>query len=314
MGRQVPLLVDVDTGIDDALALALATRSPETRILGVTTVAGNVPVELATDNTLRVLSWCGAADIPVFRGASRPLAAGFQDAAHVHGANGLGGAELPGPTRNVEELSAPQAIIQLAEAYAGELVVVALGPLTNIAIALNLQPELTTKVSSLVVMGGAFDVPGNVTSAAEFNIYADPHAAAHVLAAPWSSIVAVGLDVTHQTALSRASWARIAEDAQGTEGLTRRILARTFTERGMSGLYLHDPLALAVALDPSLISTEPCHVRVTFDGAERGQTRAENGGAVDVARRVRAAEFVQRVAQRLGLPPVELSGALRSAE
>jgi inosine-uridine nucleoside N-ribohydrolase len=310
-----PLLLDVDTGVDDALALALAVCSPEARLVGVSTLAGNVPVDLATENTRRVLSWCGADDVPVFRGASRPLIAGYKSATHVHGGNGLGGAELPAARRKVEQLPGPGALIRLAEEHAGELVVVALGPLTNLAIALNVRPELPHLIRRLVVMGGAYEVAGNVTPAAEFNIFVDPHAANHVFAAAWRSIVAVGLDVTHETALGRQTWAAIPDDATDTAGLVRRILAHTFMKRRMTGMYLHDPLAVAVALDSSFVDiSEANRVVVETDGEERGRTRAQPGGCVEVARSVRAGEFTRWFAERLGLPAGDLSGALRRAD
>lgn len=310
-----PLLLDVDTGVDDALALALAVRSPEARLVGVSTLAGNVPVDLATENTRRVLSWCGADDIPVFRGASRPLVAEYQSATHVHGDNGLGGAELPPAHRDVEQLPGPGALIRLAEEHAGQLVVVALGPLTNLAIALNVRPELPNLIRRLVVMGGAYDVPGNVTPAAEFNIYVDPHAANQVFAASWRSIVAVGLDVTHQTALGRQTWAAIPHGATDTAGLVRLILARTFMEREMTGMYLHDPLAVAAALDPSFVeNSEAQTIVVEVDGENRGRTHVQRHGSVEIARSVRADDFTRWFAVRLGLPEGDMSTALRRAD
>lgn len=310
-----PLMLDVDTGVDDALALALVTRSPEARLIGVSTLAGNVPVDQATENTLRVLDWCGVGDVPVFRGASQPLVASYASATHVHGENGLGGAELPAAARGAEQLPGPGALIRLAEEYAGELVVVALGPLTNLAIALNVRPELTRQVRRLVVMGGAFSVPGNVTPAAEFNIYVDPHAANQVFSAPWRSIVAVGLDVTHQVALSRQMWGAIADDASGVSGLVRKILARTFSARAMTGMYLHDPLAAAVAIDPSFVAAdEGQRVVVETQGEERGRTTRHTGGSVAIAQSVRQAEFARWFGDRLGVPAGDLAGALERAD
>ena len=209
-----PVFVDVDTGLDDALALALLSRTPDVSIVGVGTVAGNVPVGFSTENTLRVLSWCGAEQVPVYRGASRPLVAPYQDAAHVHGGDGLGGAMLPPSSRNIADLSAPEALFRAAREFTGQLVLVTLGPLTNIAMALDLFPELTDHVRRVAVMGGAYDVPGNITATAEFNISVDPDAANQVFAAPWREIIAVGLDVTHQTILPREDW-ELSEHAEG---------------------------------------------------------------------------------------------------
>jgi purine nucleosidase len=310
-----PLLLDVDTGVDDALALAAVVRDPEARLVGVSTVAGNVTVDLATENTRRVLSWCDADDVPVYRGASQPLVASYTSATHVHGENGLGGVELPPARRGVEQLPGPGALIRLAEEYDGELVVVALGPLTNLAIALNVRPELTRLVRRLVVMGGAFSVPGNITPAAEFNIYVDPHAAHQVFAAPWRSIVAVGLDVTHQVALSRAMWAAIPRESTSVDGLVRRILTRTFSEREMTGMYLHDPLAVAVAVAPSFVDVaEAQRVSVETDGEARGRTTNQAGGPVSVARAVHVGDFLTWFGERVGVSAGDLHGALLRAD
>ncbi|MDQ4045719.1 MAG: nucleoside hydrolase, partial [Chloroflexota bacterium] len=149
------LFLDVDTGVDDAMALAVAVRSGA-RVIGVSTVAGNVPVHLATANTLSVLSWLGTPAIPVHRGASRPLALPFRDAVHVHGTNGLGGAELAGSVTEESRTNGVQAILDAAEAHEGQLVLAALGPLTNLAMALNIRPKLVYQVRKLAVMCGAF--------------------------------------------------------------------------------------------------------------------------------------------------------------
>jgi inosine-uridine nucleoside N-ribohydrolase len=309
-----PVFVDVDTGLDDALALALLTRTPDVSIVGVGTVAGNVPIGFSTENTLRVLSWCGAERVPVYRGASRPLVAPYQDAAHVHGGDGLGGAMLPPSARNIADVSAPEALFRAAREYTGQLVLVTLGPLTNIAMALDLFPELTDHVRRVSVMGGAYDVPGNITPAAEFNIYVDPDAANQVFAAPWREIVAIGLDVTHQTILPREDWELSEHADQPTAQLERRLLTRTFSEREKTGFFLHDPLAAAVALDRSIVTTEPRTVSVVPDGDERGRTNSVPGGNVDVATTVAAARFVYRFEQRLGLPHAEGAGAAERPE
>ncbi|MDP8909742.1 MAG: nucleoside hydrolase [Chloroflexota bacterium] len=309
-----PLLLDVDTGVDDALALALAVSSPEAHLVGVTTLAGNVPVEAATENTLRVLGWCGADGVPVFRGASRPLVAEYRSATHVHGDNGLGGAELPAASRDAEQQPGPGALIRLAEEYAGELVVVALGPLTNLAIALNVRPELPRLIRRLIVMGGAYEVPGNVTPVAEFNIFVDPHAANFVFEAPWPSLVAVGLDVTHQAALSRRTWEAIPDGATGAPGLVRHTLQHTFTGRDKTGMYLHDPLAVAVALNPTFVETVGKRVIVETEGEFRGRTTAIGDGDIGVAISVRADDFSRWFGERLALPPGDPKEALRRAD
>src|SRR5688500_8099753 len=204
----MPVILDVDTGVDDALALALAVRWSRVELIAVATVAGNVDVEQATRNTLTVLDWFGATDVPVHRGASRPLARPLITATHFHGEDGLGDANLPPSQRAIGTDRGPAAMIRLARARPGELTLVCVGPLTNLAIALNVEPSLPDLVAGVVIMGGAFWVPGNITPAAEFNICVDPDAAAQVFdAAPrFKHLTAIGLDVSHQTALTRADW------------------------------------------------------------------------------------------------------------
>ena len=299
-----PLWLDVDTGVDDALALGLAVRAGA-NLIGVSTVAGNVPIDLATDNTRGVLAFVGANAVPVHRGASRPLVVDYQEAAHIHGANGLGGADI-GEKRVLEsEINGVQAILDAAAAHTGELVLVALGPLTNVAIALSLRPGLARQVGRLVIMSGAYRVPGNVTPHAEFNAFADPHAAAQVMSADWPELIAVGLDVTHQTIVSRDQRARIDDGAAVTAGLVRQIGARTFVERKMDGFYIHDPLAVAVALDPTLVTTEPMAVAVSLDKETQGKTTPKGDGDVLVATGVDAGRFDREFAGLMGLPARE---------
>lgn len=309
-----PLLVDVDTGVDDALALAFLTaRAPH--LLAVTTVAGNVPRSYATPNTLKVLSWVGAADIPVHEGASRPLSVPYHDAAHVHGGNGLGNVEFPDSDRSVAEGHAVDTILTLAERYADELTVLTLGPMTNLAMALNLRPELVEQIRRVVVMGGVFFNPGNVTPHAEFNVFADPHAASQVFAAPWREVIALGLDVTHRTTINRATWEAIPDDGPAAAVMARRILARSFLERQLDGFYLHDPLAALVTIDPDIIEGSRGIVDVVLDGDERGKTTFTAGdGPVVVATGVRAREAEQTICEALGIAWHPDSRAAANAE
>ena len=294
-----PLMMDVDTGVDDALAIALAIQS-DTNLVGVSTVSGNVSIDLATENSLRVLSWMGAESIPVHRGASRPLAVDNQDAAHVHGENGLGGAELPKSAGSESRIGGVEALLANAARYDGELVLVALGPLTNLAIALSLRPALARQIRTLVIMGGAYFVPGNVTPHAEFNAFADPHACGQVLRADWNEIIAVGLDVTHQTIISSEQWEATPDDATGATGLVKRITGRTFNERKLDGFYLHDPLALAVAFHPDLVETEPFSVSVDVD-ERRGKMTPHHGGSVNIATSVDGERFEAEFARLMGI-------------
>ena len=188
------LLIDTDCGVDDAVAIALALSHPRLEVLGVTTVNGNVGVRQVTDNVLRLLPFLGRGDVPVYRGASRPLIAEPHHAVGVHGRNGLGDVELPDAGKEVQAEGAPDGMLRLARANRG-LTLVALGPLTNVAIALNLYPELEEMLGEIVSMGGAFE-RGNVSPYAEFNYYADPESVQVVLdsrvpltVVPWDAAV-----------------------------------------------------------------------------------------------------------------------------
>ena len=174
------VLIDTDCGVDDAIAIMIALASPaEVSVLGITTVSGNVPLANVMDNVLRLLSFLGRTEIPVFRGASRPLVEPLHHAPDVHGANGLGGVELPAPRIVEQRERAPEGIARIASENLG-LTLLTLGPLTNIAIALNLYPELKGQIAEIVAMGGAVE-KGNVTRFAEFNFHADPEAVQSVL-------------------------------------------------------------------------------------------------------------------------------------
>ena len=279
-----PLLLDVDTGVDDAIALALATRLTEHQLIAITTVAGNVPVEDATRNTLAVLDWLGS-DVPVYRGMSIPLQRELHTAREHHGVDGLGNWDIPSPRSVVGEATAPETIVRLARAHAGEITFVFTGPLTNLAIAIALEPRLVEWVRSLVIMGGAFYGRGNVTQHAEFNIFADPEAAARVAQAPLPATW-VGLDVTHQTVLSRDAWDALAGEQEAAPVLVREALRRSFEELGRQSFPMHDPLALAVAEQPGLVEREVGAIRVDVGEARRGQTRVGAAYGTDVAQGV----------------------------
>jgi len=309
-----PLIIDVDTGVDDAVALAFAIAK-SANLVGVTTVAGNVPIEAATRNTLDVLAHLGRSDIPVHRGASRPLAATYQDATDVHGGNGLGGMVLAASSATEAALPGPAFILQSAERFAGALDLVTLGPLTNLAIALNVRPEIVRQIRSVVVMGGAYFVPGNKGPHAEFNVFVDPDAADQVFKVEWDDIKLIGLDVTHQTVVSRGQWSRIPNSAIGSPGLIRGVMARTFTERNKSGFYLHDPLTVAVALEPDLVRGMRRAVNVVSRGELRGKTvPGDDGIGPMVADEVDAERFVSDLSRQLTLPDVDASAGFENAE
>ncbi len=300
---RIPVILDVDTGIDDAMALALALRSPELDLVAVTTLAGNVNVDRTTANTLAVLDYLGAETVPVHRGASHALARPHADAIYFHDESGLGSAVLPPSRRGVAPLRGPAAIIAYAVERPGEITLICTGPLTNLSIALNVAPELSGLLRQVIVMGGAFRVPGNVTPHAEYNIWADPEAAHHVFGTPLPDLTAIGLDVTHQTSLSRETWERA--EATGQHGTPAKVVAEVnravFLEKGRSGSYLHDPLTVGAVIDPSLLRHDRAAVRVTREDAELGRTRMVGEGSTMVAAEVDAERFVAMFEERLGL-------------
>ena len=285
-----PVLIDTDPGIDDALAMLLALSSPEVSVEAITTVAGNVTVELGTANVFRILDVVRPARPPrVARGAAAPLERPLVTAAHVHGQDGLGNLDrlqepdgrprYPDPAVKVEMLDGPDLILDTAERYPGKLVVVALGPLTNLALALKRGAARLRLARRIVVMGGAVSVPGNVTPAAEFNFYVDPEAAAAVFNAGLP-IELIPLDVTRQVLLTRAALAEVVGPAPGRRARFVEDFSRfgfDFADsHGEGGIALHDPLAVAAAVDPGLVQLEPFHVDVECAGIHtRGMTVAD---------------------------------------
>jgi inosine-uridine nucleoside N-ribohydrolase len=260
----IKAILDVDTGIDDALAIALAVRHPEVQLEAVVTVAGNVRLELTTRNTLRVLDWLGATDVPVYAGADRPLRREPIDASNWHGVDGLGGAELPEPGRAAH----PNGVEYLCErvlAEPGELTLVCTAPLTNLALAFQREPRIVERVREVVVMGGAARRTGNTTPVAEFNIYADPDAAAVVFQQAWP-ITMVGLDVTEQVTLTRAERQTLAARTSPEAVLVREATRRVFDVVGVPSMALHDPLAMAIAVQPDLVTTIHRDVHVETRG------------------------------------------------
>ena len=299
----LPIILDVDTGIDDALALNYATGTAGIDLVAVTAVAGNVDVDQATINARNVLSFLGREDVPVHRGATHPLARPHRAATHIHGADGLGGAELPGSLRPMDTVPGPATIIRLARERPGELTLVAVGPLTNLAIALNVESRLTDLIHRVVIMGGAYHVPGNVTPHAEFNIWEDPEAAAQVFAAGFADLTLIGLDVTMQAALRREVWDGLGRspDRSPAAELARRVARWSFEDLDREEMFLHDPLAVAVALDSSLVTTEGAMVEVATEGAAAGKTRPAGPGALKVARGVDAERFLGGFHRALGI-------------
>jgi inosine-uridine nucleoside N-ribohydrolase len=251
------ILLDCDPGHDDAIALLLALASPEVELLGVTTVAGNQTLEKTTANAIRVLDFVGRGDVTVAAGADRPLVRDPFVAAYVHGETGLDGPDLPPPQR---EPIAQHAVEFLAEHVAGATLV-PIGPLTNVALLLAEHPD--ARPDRIVLMGGSIGL-GNVTPAAEFNIWADPEAAARVFASG-IELTMIGLDVTHQALL-------MTDDAERlrASGRTGRMVAELYDffhrfhadTYGFGGSPIHDAVALAYVFRPELVQTERRHVAI----------------------------------------------------
>jgi inosine-uridine nucleoside N-ribohydrolase len=306
----VPVLIDTDPGIDDALALCLAFRSPEWRVEAVTTVAGNVPVELATANVRRLAGVAGVAPV-IAAGARGPLAGPLVTATHVHGDDGLGGLAraLPEAPVPVHPGDAADLLIACARRWAGELVVVALGPLTNLALALERDGEAVAGVHAVVAMGGSVGVGGNVTAAAEFNVFVDPEAADCVVKAGLP-LTLVPLDVTGQVVWPAARIDRLARGSGcGIAGFAAAVAGRGLAlarASGQPGVVLHDPLAVAVALDPSLVEAPVLPVAVETSGSlTRGATVVDrrsgppSGPACRVALRVDAGRALRLFEERV---------------
>lgn len=303
MTDRVPVILDVDTGTDDALAIAYAVESPRVDLIAVTTVAGNVDVEKTTANSLAVLDWLGAASVPVHRGASRPLVRPHQDASWIHHEQGLGGANIPASSRGTGPDRGPAAIVRHANARPGELTLVAVGPLTNVAIALNVEPRLPELLRSLVIMGGAFRVPGNTTPWAEFNIVVDPEAAAQVFAAGFPNLVAVGLDVTERVGLTKSDWSSVTQGSKKrpSAALFGEVGAHAFASRAIEQFHLHDPLSMIVAVDPSLVELEGATVVVDLDDEYLGRTRIDGPGTSQIALGVDVERALDEFRRTVGL-------------
>ncbi|HHL22918.1 MAG TPA: nucleoside hydrolase [Aliiroseovarius sp.] len=282
------IIIDTDPGQDDAVAILLALASPELEVLGITAVAGNVPLELTQKNARIVCELAGRRDVRVFAGCDRPLVHDLVTAEHVHGKTGLDGPDLPDPTMALQDLHAVDFIIDTLRAEpAGTVTLCPLGPLTNIATAFQRAPDIAARVQEIVLMGGAYFEVGNITPAAEFNIYVDPEAA-EIVFKSGAPITVMPLDVTHKALVTKAR--NDAFRALGTPvGLA--VAAMTdFFERfdkakyGSDGAPLHDPCVTAWLVRPDLFSGRHINVEVETQSAlTRGMTVADWWGVTDRA-------------------------------
>ncbi len=261
------VIIDTDPGVDDALALLFAMRSAELKIEAITPVAGNVPLDLTLPNALRMVEVAGRTDIPVAEGARAPLARRLVTAAYVHGNNGLDGVEFPAPKTKPVDESAAEIIHRIVSRSPGEVSIIAVGPLTNVATALRAYPSLTKEIREIVLMGGSLS-GGNMTPAAEFNIYVDPEAASIVFGSG-VPLTMVGLDVTEKCTLTddHVKTLEAGEDAisKAAARITRNAL-----EHSRKGVWgppaMHDPLAVATFIDRTIVRLEKRFVAVETQG------------------------------------------------
>ncbi len=289
------VILDTDPGIDDAMAIAYAVAHPDIDLLALTTIFGNVNVDEATRNALQLLEYLGSS-AEVAAGESGPVAIAANPPSYaVHGHNGLGGVEMPAPTRAPLALSAADYLVERTREHPGEVTICAVGPLTNLARALERDPTIVRRVRQVVVMGGALHVPGNVSPAAEANFWNDPHAADTVLGADWPVILAP-LDATQPVVLGNDFFAELAEIEPVAGGLLARMAAfytRFYRNHvGLDGCVPHDVMALAWLTMPGIYMQKTGALAVSTDGPGIGQTHFLPAG-----RRVRDPFWQQRRAQ-----------------
>jgi purine nucleosidase len=340
----IPLILDVDTGIDDSMALLYAAATPDAELLAVTCVGGNVDAHQVERNTRSVLELAGRVDVEVAPGRDRPLVRPIETTPETHGPQGLGHAELPPPSRPLSDRRAADLFIAEARRRPGEITLVTLGPLTNLAIALEREPTLPTLLKGWVLMGGAYRHPGNTAPTTEWNIHCDPEAARisfqawgeSALANGHPRPLAMGLDVTeqakilpeHVVTLARAAGstpddslalARGEDPMHATRSVASNPIVRYVADAlrfymefhahydGFYGAFIHDALAVAAALDPSLVRTQPVTVDVELAGTlTTGETVTDWRGVwgrppnLDVAVEADAAEFLRRFVERVG--------------
>ncbi len=273
------LVIDTDPGVDDAQAIMIALAHSGAQVEAITTVAGNVPLEQTTANACTLLDVLGC-DVPVYAGCGRPLVAPIREASFVHGQDGLGDSGYPPSKRKVADEHAVHALIRLANASPGELTLVAIGPLTNLALATRLDPALPTKYERLIVMGGAIRGTGNVTSVAEFNAYADPEAAAIVFDA-WSGLTLISWETTMDHCLAAEQIEMLMAIDSPRAEFFRRISLRGIKViqeiLGRQVMPTPDPLAVVVALEPDIVRKSEAHYcQVELAGQyTRGQTTVD---------------------------------------
>ena len=291
-------LIDTDTASDDAVALVMALRHPRIQVEAITVVAGNVPVDQGVQNALYTAELCGRR-VDVYRGAERPIGRPLETAQEVHGTDGMGDFGLPLAGRSPADGHGARVLVDRIHAHPGQLDLVCLGPLTNVALALERDPSIAGKVASCVVMGGTGVGPGNVTAVAEYNIWADPEAAKIVFESGMPLIL-VGWDISTASAVIdpeaeaelRALGTELAHFTVDIQGVLT-VFAHEVTQ--LAGFDLPDPIAMAVAIEPEIAETEAVHATVvTGDGPERGRTVFDWQGSTGKAPNLRVVRHVPR--------------------
>ena len=310
--KPIPLIIDCDPGQDDAIALMIAMASPdELDLLGITAVAGNVPLALTEANARSIRDVAGRSEIPVFAGCPRPMVKVLETAEYVHGASGIDGANLPQPSRPVEDAHAVDWLIDTLRNADSPITLATLGPLTNIAMAIVMAPDITGNISELVAMGGALSL-GNITPAAEFNIYSDPHAA-HIVFEAGLKLTMIGLDVTHQ---ARANPDRleairaIGNPASASVAGMLDFYGAQYIETFGEGAPLHDPCVIAYLLRPDLFTGQDMRVDIEIASPLNiGRTvcdlhdRAGRAKNAHVVEKIDADGFFDLVRERLARLP-----------
>ena len=310
MAARRRIIIDTDPGQDDAVAIMLALASPELEVVGITAVAGNVPLALTEKNARKICELAGRPDVPVHAGAIRPLMRSLVTAEHVHGRTGLDGPDLPEPTMPLQPQYAVDFIVETVMAEPeGAITLCPIGPLTNIALALIREPRIAPRIREIVLMGGGYFEQGNVTPSAEFNIYVDPHAA-EVVFRSGVPIVMMPLDVTHKALTTNARIAAIRALGTRVGEATAQLL--DFFDRydeekyGTDGGPLHDPCVIAYLLKPELFSGRLCNVEIeTMSELTMGSTVVDWWGITDrpknatVMRDIDADAFFALLTERL---------------
>jgi pyrimidine-specific ribonucleoside hydrolase len=279
-GKPRRIIIDTDPGIDDALAIFLALRSPELKVEAVTPVAGNVPLDMTLANALRLVEIAGRTDVPVAAGASHPLVRRLATAGHVHGVNGLAGVDFPEAKIKPVHETAPELIRRVVRENPGEITIVAVGPLTNVALALRADPELASMIPAIAIMGGSLS-GGNMTPAAEFNLYVDPEAARIVFDAN-IPLTMVGLDVTRKCRVSEQHIKQLEAANNPVSQAAGKIMRATYEHLRQGGeitdIELHDALTVASLIDHDVITRKDYYVEVETEGEwTAGQTVGYDG-------------------------------------